>query len=73
MENITLSADEKLIEAAQAGAQAESTAMNEKFRRWLEDYVHGEQQTGGAQSVMRELSGKLCVGRKLSRDETNER
>ncbi|MEW5708633.1 MAG: hypothetical protein AB1830_06955 [Pseudomonadota bacterium] len=73
MKNITLSADEKLIEAARARAQAENTTLNEKFRRWLEDYVRREQQAAEAQAVMRELSGKLRVGRKLSRDEMNER
>lgn len=73
MKNITLSADEKLIEAARARAQAENTTLNEKFRRWLEDYVRREQQAAEALAVMRELSGKLRVGRKLSRDEMNER
>ncbi|GIX28760.1 MAG: hypothetical protein KatS3mg123_2641 [Burkholderiales bacterium] len=73
MKNITLSADEKLIEAARARAQAENTTLNEKFRRWLEDYVRREQQAAEALAVMRELSGKLRVGRKLGRDETNER
>jgi hypothetical protein len=33
MKNITLSADEKLIEAARARAQAEQTSLNEQFRR----------------------------------------
>jgi len=54
MKNITLSADEKLIEAARERA-------------------HSEQQAAEALAVMRELQGKLRVGRKLTRDEMNER
>jgi len=43
MKNITLSADEKLIEAARARARAEHTTLNELFRQWLEAYaiLHG--------------------------------
>ena len=37
MRNITLSADEKLIEAAREKARARYTTLNEEFRRWLED------------------------------------
>jgi len=35
MKNITLSADEALIEAARAQAKAENTTLNEQFRLWL--------------------------------------
>ncbi len=73
MRNITLSADERLIEAARERARAEHTTLNEQFRRWLEDYTRGEQQAREAMAVVRELRGKLRVGRKLTRDEMNER
>jgi hypothetical protein len=39
MNNITLSADEKLIEAAHARAQAEHTTLDELFRHWLAEYA----------------------------------
>lgn len=39
MKNITLSADDKLIEAARERARAEQTTLNEQFRRWLANYV----------------------------------
>ena len=71
--NITLSADERLIEAAQEKARAEHTTLNEQFRRWLEDYTRGEQQAERAMAVVRELRGKLSVRRKFTRDEMNER
>ena len=73
MKNITLSADERLIEAARERARAEHTTLNEQFRLWLADYVQREQQAGRAMATIRELRGKLRVGRKLTRDEMNER
>lgn len=73
MKNITLSADERLIEAARERARAEHTTLNEQFRHWLEDYARREQQAEEAMAVVRELRGKLRVGRKLTRDEMNER
>ena len=39
MKNITLSADERLIEAARARALAERTTLNEQFREWLMEYA----------------------------------
>jgi len=73
MKNITLSADEKLIQTARERARAEHTTLNELFRNWLKDYVQREQQAAKALAVMCELQGKLRVGRKLTRDEMNER
>ena len=73
MKNITLSADERLIEAARARARERETTLNEEFRRWLADYVQREQQADEAMLVARELQGRMRVGRKLSRDEMNER
>lgn len=73
MKNITLSADDKLIEAARARARSEQTTLNEQFRRWLVAYVNREQQAQEAMAVIQELRGKLRVGRKLTREEMNER
>jgi hypothetical protein len=73
MKNITLSAEEKLIQDAREKARAEHTTLNEQFRLWLADYTRSEQQAENAMAVMRELQGKLRVGRKLTRDEMNER
>jgi hypothetical protein len=73
MKNITLSADDKLIEAARERARTEHTTLNEQFRRWLADYVRHEQQGEDAMALIQELRGKLRVGRKLTRDEMNER
>ncbi len=73
MKNITLSADEALIEAARARAAAEKTTLNEAFRHWLADYARSRERMQRYDSVMDELRGKLKVGRKLNRDDMNER
>jgi hypothetical protein len=44
MRNITLSADERLIEEAREKARQEHTTLNEQFRRWLADYVGHRQR-----------------------------
>lgn len=73
MRNITFSADEHLIEAARAQARARNTTLNEEFRRWLEDYAQREERIRRYEETVRELQGKLRIGRKLSREERNER
>lgn len=74
MKNITLSADENLIEAARRRATAEHTTLNEQFRIWLSHYVGREQQAAEAVKVIRELQDSIFTrGRKFSRDEMNER
>ena len=73
MKNITLSADERLIEAARERARAEHTTLNEQFRRWLADYAQAQQRLQRCDVVMTQLRGQLQVGRKLGREEMNER
>ena len=72
--DITLSADENLIEAARRRAVAEQTTLNEQFQLWLKSYVRGEQQAAEAMRVIRELQSSIFTnGRKFSREEMNER
>ena len=74
MKNITLSADEHLIEAARRQAVSEHTTLNQQFRRWLENYVRREQRAAEAMRVVRELQGTITTGgRRFTRDEMNER
>lgn len=73
MKNITLSADENLIEAAHKRARAENSTLNEQFRSWLTTYAHASERMEGYDEVMGQLRGSLKVGRKLTRDEVNER
>ena len=73
MKNITLSADEALIEAARERALSEHTTLNEQFRRWRAEYAHTRERMQRYDDVMATLRGSLKVGRKLTRDEMNER
>ncbi len=73
MKNITLSADEHLIAAALQRAAAEHTTLNEQFCLWLAEYACKQEQLRRFNKTINELRGKLKVGRKLTRDEMNER
>lgn len=74
MKNITLSADDNLIEAARERARNEHTTLNAQFRRWLADYVSQEQKADKAMALIEELRGQVRTGgRKFTREEMNER
>ena len=73
MKNITLSADDRMIDAARERARAEHTTLNEQFRRWLAEYAHSRERMLRYDEVMAKVRGRLKVGRKLTRDEMNER
>jgi hypothetical protein len=73
MKNITLSAEERLIEAARERARAEKTTLNEQFRLWLAGYAGAAGRLQRYDELMPSLRGRVKVGRKLSRDEMNER
>lgn len=72
MKNITLSADEALIEQARRQAAAENTTLNELFRQWLAQYVARPEAVERYRTLMARLS-HVRAGRKYSRDEMNER
>ena len=80
MKNITLSADDSLIEAAREQARAEHTTLNDQFRLWLAAYVQRHQRVAVAMSTIAELQGALIspdkttnTQRKFTRAEMNER
>ena len=74
MKNITLSTDERLLEAAHKYAAVENTTLNAKFRQWLEDYTERQRRADRAMSTIRELQGKISTyGCKFTRNEMNER
>ncbi len=74
MKNITLSADEALIEAARARARAEHTTLNEQFRRWLAEYAGRGRRADEALAVIRDLRTRVGTGgQKFTREERNER
>ena len=72
MKNITLSADEHLIEQARLLAKSQHKTLNAMFREWLEQVTA---QTGGVQefeALMKRLK-HVQSGRRFNRDEMNER
>lgn len=72
MKNITLSADEDLIEKARLIARGQRKTLNTAFREWL---LHFTASEGDAQSY-RELMKSMRhvnAGRHFTRDEMNER
>jgi hypothetical protein len=72
MKNITLSAEETLIEQARLVARAQHKTLNAAFREWLEQYA--AQAGGGAavDALMRRLRHVRSSG-PYTRDEMNER
>jgi hypothetical protein len=73
MKNITLSADESLIERARAVAQSERTTLNAAFREWLEGYAARAGRGAAFRSLMQRLKHVDSGGRHFTREEMNER
>ena len=72
MKNITLSADEDLIERARTIARAQRRTLNEAFREWLAQFAQGAGDGQGFDALMQRLQ-YVDAGRHFSRDELNER
>ena len=74
MKNITLSAEEGLIEEARHRAATEKTTLNAVFRQWLADYVGRNRQSQRAMATIHDLQATYGTGgRKFTREEMNER
>jgi hypothetical protein len=72
MKNVTLSAEESLIEQARHVARSQHKTLNAAFREWLEQYAA---QAGNAlefDALMKRLR-HVRAGRRFTRDEMNER
>lgn len=72
MKNITLSADEDLIEQARLVARAQRKTLNSAFREWLVQFTARSGSRQDVDSLMRRLR-HVKAGRHFSRDEMNER
>jgi predicted transcriptional regulator len=72
MRNITLSADEDLIERARLIARAQRRTLNAAFREWLTQFTATPGDVQGYQALMQRLR-HIDAGRHFSRDELNER
>ncbi len=72
MKNVTLSADEHLIEQARMIAKSQHKTLNAIFREWLEQLTANAGSTQEFDAMMERL-GHVNAGRQFSREEMNER
>ena len=72
MKNVTLSAEDHLIEQARQVARAQHKTLNAAFREWLVQFTS---QSGGARDydVLMQRLKRVNAGRRFSRDEMNAR
>ena len=73
VKNITLSADENLIEQAREAARAQHTTLNAAFREWLEQYSGRARWLREYDELMERTRKYMRADRKYTRDELNER
>lgn len=72
MKNITLSADERLIELAREEARARKTTLNNLFREWLEEIARRDDRRKQAEDLLLRMSA-FDSGGPFSREVMNER
>jgi hypothetical protein len=70
---ITISLEEDLIESAMRRARAEDTTIDDLLRRWLADYAKNQDLLQAFDALTKDLSGKVRIGRKPTREEMNAR
>ncbi len=72
VKNITLSANEHLIELARTKARSQHTTLNAAFREWLVQYTAQQDRVKRYKDLMQQLR-YVRAGRRFTRDEMNER
>ena len=72
MKNITLSAEESLIEEARAAARSQKTTLNQLFRDWLAELAGRRDRERELAALMQRLDYVRADG-PFTRDEMNER
>jgi hypothetical protein len=72
MKNITLSADEQLIDQARLVAQSQHKTLNAMFREWLQQLTSQSGSTQEYDALMKRLK-HVQAGRRFTRDQMNER
>ena len=72
MRNITLSADEDLIDRARLVASSQHKTLNDAFREWLAQYAAWSTSSEDVDALMDRLR-HVKVSQKFSREEMNGR
>lgn len=74
MRNVTLSAEESLIDNARDVARSRQTTLNQAFREWLIAYTsHAEVARRYDETMARLRAGGPRTNRTFTRDEMHER
>ena len=72
LKNVTLSAEEKLIEEARKKAKLNNTTLNDLFRHWLTGYSR-EKNLADKLDLFLSKTEYVSSGRSFTKDELNER
>ncbi len=72
LKNITLSAEEFLVQKARQKALKEKMSLNDLFRQWLLKYTTTGESVNDYKKLMNSLK-HVNAGRTFNRDEANER
>ena len=72
MKNVTLSADEDLIEKARAMLERNGRTLNAAFREWLTHFTASEGDTHSYRTLMKQMR-HIDAGGHYTREELNER
>ncbi len=72
MKNITLSADDDLIEQARLLARSRRTTLNAAFREWLVQFTGQPRNVRQFDSLMKRFR-HVNAGRRFTRNEMNDR
>jgi hypothetical protein len=72
LKNITMSAEEFLVQKARQKALKEKMSLNDLFRQWLLKYTTSNQSAQDYKKIMKQMK-HVDAGRKFNRDEANER
>jgi predicted transcriptional regulator len=72
MKNVTLSADEDLIEKARSIARTQRKTLNTAFREWLVQFTSSDGDARNYHALMKNLR-HIRAGRHFPREEMNER
>jgi hypothetical protein len=73
MKNITLSADEDLIERARQIARGQKRTLNEAFREWLIQFTRQAGSSAEANALIDRLRLSVRSSGPYTREEMNER
>ena len=73
MKEITLTAEEALIEEARVAAKYGNTTLDQAFQQWLVEYARRMNRVKEYDALMEQLKGRFSVDQHYTRDEMNGR